>query len=77
MWQGFEAFVWLRDAYQLKQLQGALRGGLAGEPLVNAQHFIDLFFNVVQRVERGHRLLKYHCDAIAADVPQFFFVRAQ
>ncbi|MNJ74406.1 hypothetical protein D3C77_713350 [compost metagenome] len=77
MWQCFEAFVWLRDAYQLKQLQGALSGRLATQALVQQQDLVDLLLDVVQRVQRGHRLLEDHCDAVATNAAHLFLVQGQ
>ena len=41
---------------------------LATEFRVQAQHFIDLPADRLLRVERGHRLLKDHADAVAAQL---------
>jgi hypothetical protein len=75
MGQGFEALSRLVDAHQFQQFQGARGGRLAGDALVQGQHFLDLLGDVVQRVQRGHRLLEYHRDTIAADASQVLFVQ--
>ena len=67
----------LGDADQLQKLQCTFCRCLAHQPLVNGQHFIDLFLNAVQRVQRGHGFLKNHRNAIATDMPQFFLAQAQ
>jgi hypothetical protein len=38
--------------------------------VVQQQGFADLLFDAVQRVERGHRLLEDHRDAVAAQLAQ-------
>ena len=37
------------------------------------QHFHDLFTDCHQRVERSHRILKYHGDLVTADFQHFIF----
>ena len=46
------------------------RGG-AGEPAMQQQNFADLLLDRVQRIERGHRLLKDDGDVVAAHAPHF------
>ncbi|MNJ72029.1 hypothetical protein D3C77_686370 [compost metagenome] len=75
MWEGLEAFAWIRDADQLKQLQRALSGLLALEALVQQEYLVNLLFDCVQRVERGHRLLEDHRDAIATDMAHLLFIQ--
>lgn len=65
------------DAHQFQQLQGTPGGDLAGKSLVQAKHFVDLFLDAVQRVQRGHRLLEDHRDAVATNVPQGLFLEGQ
>ena len=72
-----EALVRLGNADQVEQLQGAGGGRLAAQALMQAQHFVDLLLDAVQRVERGHRLLKHHGDAVAADTAQLGFAHLQ
>ena len=75
--QGLEALAWLRDADHFQQLQGARSGLLAGQALVQQKDFIDLLFDAVQRVQRRHRLLEDHRNAVAANALQGFFVLLQ
>ncbi|MCY1418606.1 hypothetical protein D9M71_341690 [compost metagenome] len=75
--QGLEALMRLRDAHQLEQLKGAPGGGLAAQALVQFEDFVDLLFDVVQRVERGHRLLEDHRDAVATDMAHLLFAQGQ
>ena len=75
--QGLEAFARLRDADHFQQLQGARSGLLAGQALVQQKDFIDLLFDAVQRVQRRHRLLEDHRNAVAANALQGFFVLLQ
>src|SRR5205809_3180986 len=42
------------------------RSGRPGQPLVHAQDLVDLLLDGVQRVQRRHRLLEDHRDAITA-----------
>ena len=78
MGQGLEAFARFGDAHQFQQFQGALGGDLALQPLVQAEHFVDLLLDGVQRVQRGHWLLEDHRNAVAANVADgFFFQREQ
>ncbi len=51
-----------------------LRASSFAHPPVQLQNLADLLFNRVQRIERGHRLLKYHRDVIAAHASQISFV---
>jgi len=44
---------------------------------VQAEHFVDLLLDGVQWVQRGHRLLEDHCDAVTANVPQGLFLEGQ
>ncbi|MNY13565.1 hypothetical protein D3C86_1467060 [compost metagenome] len=77
MRQGLQAFFRLGDADHLQQLQSTLGRDFADQPLVDAQHLVDLLFDRVQRVERGHRLLEDHRDPVAADVADGFFLQVQ
>ncbi|MNM89089.1 hypothetical protein D3C81_1013150 [compost metagenome] len=77
MWQRFEAFVGLGYADHRQQLQGALSGRLAAQALVQQEDLVDLLFDVVQRVERSHRLLEDHRHAVAANAPHLFLVEGQ
>ena len=43
---------------------------------MDRQHLADLTLDRVQRIERGHRLLEHHRDAVAADTLQLGFGRA-
>ncbi|MNF98852.1 hypothetical protein D3C84_817270 [compost metagenome] len=77
MGQGLEALVRLGDADHLQQFQGAFGRHLAAQALVDAQHLVDLLFDRVQRIERGHRLLEDHCNPVATDVADGFFLQVQ
>ena len=77
MGQGLEAFVRFGDTHQLQQFQRALGGDRAGQALVQAEHLVDLFFDGVQRVQRGHRLLEDHRNPIAAYMPQGLLFKRQ
>ncbi|MNQ36143.1 hypothetical protein D3C85_496580 [compost metagenome] len=75
--QGLEALVRLGDADHLQQFQGAFGRDLAAQALVDAQHLVDLLFDRVQRIERGHRLLEDHRNPVAANVANGFFFQVQ
>ena len=64
-----------RNTDQLKQLQCTRCGCFATQAFVQGQHLVDLLFDAVQRVERGHGLLKDHGDAVAADAAQLVLVQ--
>ena len=52
-----------------EHFEGPLASGGAGEPAMQQQDFADLLFDGVQRIERGHRLLKDDGDVVAAHAP--------
>ena len=72
---GLEALVRFGNADQLQQLQSACRSRLAAQAFVQGQHLVDLLLDAVQRVQRGHGLLKDHGDAVAANAAQFVLVQ--
>ena len=51
-----------RDADRREQVDGTRVRGAAREPLVRAQHLLDLPADLVDRVQRGHRVLEDHRD---------------
>ena len=65
---GAQALARLRDADQLQQLQCACTRLRLVQPLVQGEHLPNLPLYTVQRVERAHRLLKDHRDAVATDL---------
>ena len=67
---GVEALLGVADADLVQQLQHAGAHRLLVHVLVDAQHLADLPLNGVERIERSHRLLKDHRDAIAAHALQ-------
>ena len=54
------------QADQVQQFQGALPGVRLSHAFVQPQRFAELLLDGMQRVERGHRLLEDHGDAVAA-----------
>src|SRR5579864_2475097 len=38
---------------------------------MDVQRLVNLLLDRVKRIERGHRFLKHHCDAVATDVTQY------
>ena len=66
MRKGGEAFFGFAQADQVQQFQGALAGVRLAHALVQPQRFAELLLDRVKRVERGHRLLENHGDAVAA-----------
>ena len=73
---GVEPAGGVGDADLVEQLEGAAARGGAAETLVQDQHLVDLPLDRVQRVERGHRLLEDHRDAVAAHGEQLARRRA-
>ena len=61
-----EALLRLADADLVQQLKHARLHGFFVHAPVHAQHLAYLPLDGMQRVERGHRLLKNHRDAVAA-----------
>jgi hypothetical protein len=57
----------LGDLHQLQHLDGSPHRLGAAEPLVQLHALGDLPADAQHRVERGHRLLEDHRDAVAAD----------
>ena len=64
------------DADLVEQFENARARRLARHAMVDEQHFGELFFDCMQRVERGHRLLENKADVIAAQLAQGFIVCA-
>ena len=62
------------DADPLHKLYNTRPCRVAGEPLMQLKTFADLLFKRVQRVERGHRLLKDKADVVAAHLSQAFVI---
>ena len=52
-----------------EHLEGPRARRCSGEPAMQQQNFADLLFDGVQRIERGHRLLKDDGDVVAAHAP--------
>ena len=68
---GVEPALRLGNADLLQQLDDArARRARRCRPLVQEQRLGDLLLDRVQRIERGHRLLEHHGDAVAADLAQ-------
>ena len=53
-----------------QQLKDTAAGRVADQPLMQRQRFRQLPFDRVQRVERGHRLLKDEADVVAAHIAE-------
>ena len=64
------------DADLFHQLFRLFRGGVFAEVGVQRDHLADLFADGFERVERRHRVLKHHGDALAADGEPVFFRKA-
>ena len=67
--EGIEPLFRIADADLVQQLQHAHAHGLLVHAPVHAQHLAHLPLDGVQRVERRHRLLEDHRDAVAAHAP--------
>lgn len=60
----------LRHAHFLQRANGALHRLGARHVLVDEQRFDELFLDAQIRVQRGHRVLENHRDALAANLVQ-------
>ena len=67
---GVEPVLGVGQADQAQELEGAHPRRPHRHPAMHQQGLGDLLFQRVQRVERGHRLLKDDRDAVAADPAQ-------
>ncbi len=77
MWIGAEPLAWIGYAHLLEQLHDAVASRRLRAHPVQRQDFCDLALDDLQRIERGHRLLKHHRDARAAHTAQGGFVHLQ
>ena len=46
-------------------------------PAMQGEHFVQLFFQGMQRIKRNHRLLEDHRDAVTAHAAQGALIRVQ
>ena len=60
----------IADPHLVQQVEDAQARVLSAQPLMQFQAFRQLFFDCVQRIERGHRLLKNETDIVAAHIPE-------
>ncbi len=67
---GVEPALGVAQADQVQQFEGASARRRGRHVLVDQERLGDLLFQRVQRVERGHRLLEDHRDAVAAHLAQ-------
>ena len=67
----------LGDPDQAQHFDGLLPRLLAGHRSMQADRLGDLVADPHHRVERGHRLLEDHRDAVAADRAHLVFVEAE
>ncbi len=67
---GGQPLLGVADAHEIEQLEHAGAGLRRGHRLVHEEHLGNLLFHVVQRVQRGHRLLEDHRDVVAAHLAQ-------
>ena len=68
MWIGVEAPFRIAQPDQAQQLHHPRPRRRRRHVLVQQQRLGDLLLDAVERVQRGHRLLEHHGDAVAADV---------
>ena len=73
---GAEPAHGLGQADEMQKLDGAALRLARPQALVQKKRLGDLLLDRVQRIERGHRLLEHHGDAIAADLAQHRLRRA-
>ncbi len=62
------ALLGLGDTHEVEKLGSALERLGLGVAAMQAQALADLFTDLVDRVERSHRVLEDHGDIVAADV---------
>ena len=74
---GLEPALRIGNADLTQDLDGAGARGFAGQSAVQQQDLSDLLLDRVQRIERGHRLLKDDGDVVAADSPHVAFGEPQ
>ena len=67
----------LTDTDPIKHAENLTTCRRTTQPAMQRQHFIQLLLHGVQRIQRYHRLLKNHCDLVAANRPQSLLARAQ
>jgi hypothetical protein len=77
VWVGTETFLDAGEPDQAQQLDGSLARLSRAHAPVQLQRLADLLFDGMQRVQRGHRLLEDHADAIAAHRSQLGLVGGQ
>ena len=65
---GFQTGVSVMNADQLQQLKGFCRSRAPIQTKVNGQHFANLLFHRMQRVQGGHGLLKDHADLVTTNL---------
>ena len=63
---GVQPPLGLGQSHQPQELQRPRARGRPGEPLVHPEDLVHLFLDRVQRVQRRHRLLEDHRDAVTA-----------
>jgi len=63
-----EAALRVGDAHDFEHLARPLARLLAADPRVDTQRLGDLVADGEDRIERGHRLLEDHGDAVASDI---------
>ena len=67
---GVEAAFRVLDADLVEEIEHARLRRAVGQPAMDLEHLADLLLDGVERVERGHRLLKNHGNLIAADMAE-------
>ncbi len=65
---GVQPLLRMGNLHLFKQLNHTTTGLHPAESLMQEQHFAQLFFDRVQRVEAGHRLLKDHADVVSSNL---------
>ncbi|MDT4847552.1 hypothetical protein FQZ97_816120 [compost metagenome] len=73
---GVEARGGIGNAHAVEQVEGFLARLRLGEAAVQHQRLADLARDGVHRVQRRHRLLEDHADAVAADLAHLLLGQA-
>ena len=74
---GIDAALGLLDLHQPQQLDRALARRRLAQPRMFHQRLGDLIADRIERIERGHRLLKDHGDLGAADAIQLALAESE
>jgi hypothetical protein len=70
---GFKAFIRRRNTHHAERIARPLARFLGRDLLMRLNGFDHLRINAQHRVQRHHRVLEDHGDAVAPQIAHFFF----